>query len=301
MTHTAGHSPNNPFGAGGEDPENTNGVENTDISDADYDWTAKFRTDAVTYLERVGADYGFDRFTMESFVRNNIDAAIDYINERQSLASGRFGGDSILERGRNKAVNKDTAFNFQRMWEDGMTFFSMEAGINFVNPRPPGGGSGRRRPSAADIRKSFDVDQLSEQINKMWNAYLIEDNAQARTLAKSYVEAIVDTKGEQEIDFQTFVLDKIRKDKRHGLLYRNKPEGLDELAYLTPFVQSAASVVGGQNKGLMKGLATGGAALGASGAQFQERLRHTTQNQQSSGFINQIEERVRGIKDVLRG
>jgi hypothetical protein len=113
----------------------------------------------------------------------------------------------------------------------------------------------------------------------------------------------VRSKGEKEIDFETFILNKAKADPRHKQIYRNKPQAMSELQYIQPYVQAAQQAMGGgQGREQAVGdVAVGGAALGASPDAFRQRLARTSAQKNSQGFIRGLEDQVRGIKDVLRG
>ena len=88
-----------------------------------------------------------------------------------------------------------------------------------------------------------------------------------------------------------------------NMIYRNKPEGQDELQYSQPYSQAAQAVVGGGGRSgaTANDIAAGGAALGTGTDDFRARLERTQEHQQSTGFINGLEQRVRDVKDILRG
>ncbi len=264
-----------------------------------FDWQAQFRKDMVTQAESWASKFGVPKFIVDATIRDNIDAATSYMIDQQKQRGTAYG---YIPEG---DPSRD-AFSMQeygRMWQDGLNFFTMQTGYDFAGIGKPRGGSGRGRPTAAQLRNMFDIDQLTEDANKMWGAYLLEDSKDARSIATEYVDAIVASGGEQELDYQTFVLNKIRATNRHSLLYTNKPEGMDELQYVQPYAQAATSVIGGggQTGRTANDVAASGAALGASSSAFSSRLARTPEHQQSQGFINGLEQRVRGIKNVLRG
>ena len=286
--------------APGSEEEKTGVVEGREetLGEA-FDWKHQFRKDSLSMLNSWASQFGYDKFVMESFVRDNIDRATNYMWERHAdrqlnIPEGDRSTDAIDMR------------EYQRMWHDGMGWFTRESGLDFDGlgqTGRSGSGSGSRRPTASDIRNMFDEDELTEAAHKMWGAYLVEDNPEARNIAREYINAIVASGGEQELDFQTFVLNKIRGDARHNMLYRNKPEGMDELQYITPYTQAAATVIGGAGRpgATANDVAAGGAALGATSDAFRDRLARTPQHQQTKGFINGLEQRVRDVKNVLRG
>jgi len=261
-----------------------------------FDWRTKFRNDAVTQIEKWAGDFGYPKFALDAFVRDNIDGAVSHIT--RMMNPGPEG---------MRAQDAFSATQYKMMWDHGMTYFSRFSGLPFdglqTTNRGSGSGSGSRGPTSAQIRDSFDEDQLTEAANKMWGAYLVEDAPNARGIAKGYIDAVVAGRGEKTIDFETFVLERIRKTNRHKLVYRNKPEGASELEYISPYTQAATSVIGGAGRpgGTASDVAAGGAALGASSDAFRDRLARTPQHQQTKGFINGLEQRVRDVKNVLRG
>ena len=150
----------------------------------DFDWREKFRTDAVSQLEKWSSDFGVSKFALDAFVRDNIDAAANYIMGKQRE---RQEGDF---RSGGRTTDRISANEFQRMWEDGMTYLSRVSGLDFdgLTPSRGPGSRGTRKPTAREIRSMFDEDQLTEATNKMWGAYLVEDNPNARAIAKSYIQ-----------------------------------------------------------------------------------------------------------------
>jgi len=263
----------------------------------EFDWRVKFRSDVVSQLEKWADDFNVSKFALDAFVRDNIDGATNYVARFINVDEM---GQPITDVRRLTPLSFE---EYQRVWQQGMTYFSAVSGLDFAEIKPKGGGGGRRKPTAGEIRAMFDEDQLTEAVNDMWGAYLVEDAPNARAIAANYIDAIVATGGEQEIDFETYVLGKIRATNRHKLVYRNKPAGIDELQYISPYVQSATTVIGGGGRSgaTASDVAAGGAALGASGAAFSDRLARTPQHQQTKGYINELEQRVRDVKDILRG
>lgn len=93
------------------------------------------------------------------------------------------------------------------------------------------GGSGRRI--------SFDKDQLIEAIRDRWRVLLREEPGNAGVIADEYIAAASDAlRAGQPKDFDTWVLNRIRKEDRYGLLYARKDESQSELDYLNSFVPS---------------------------------------------------------------
>ena len=264
-----------------------------------FDWQTKFRTDVVSAIEKWADTLGYDKQALDPFVRDNIDGAIRYIVDNKYAPDPR----DRISTGKSRAPM--SLGEYQKLWNAGLTYFSMLVGYPLMDEAPTGtgrrGSSGPSGPTAQDIRNQFDLDELTEAATNMWRSYLVEEPTEARNIAKSYVDAVVSTMGEEKLDFNTFVLNKIKGSTRYDLVYQNKPEGVSELQYIQPFLQSAAAVMGSNNQEALSDVVGGGAALGASSADFRGRLQRTRGNQQSTGFITNLENQMRNVKGVLQG
>ena len=279
-----------------------------------FDWRTKFRTDAVSMVEKWSEEFGISKFALDSFVRDNMESALSFINKQviqpNSLRGARVASHqtgrlpertSPHQRGRWTPQSPE---DFEQVWNAGIARFSMMLGFDLQQDKPStSSGSGSRGPTAQDIRNMFDEDQLTEAANAIWQSRLVEDAPQARQMAKAYINEMVRGRGERKIDFETFILNKVEKDPRHELIYSNKPDGVSDLSHIQPYVQAAMQAMGGTG-GIgqqMSDVAVGGAALGASAGAFQQRLARTSANQNSQGFINGLEDRVSGVSNLLRG
>lgn len=147
----------------------------------------------------------------------------------------------------------------------------------------------------------FDLDALTRQAQQLGRGYLIEDIEDARSIASAYVDSIVKSGGEQKIDFDTFVINQLKKNDRWTQLYRNKPDGVDELQYVSQYAAIAQQMLGGNRGKGIGDVVSQGAALGSSPADFQSRLMREETVQHSSAFINSLEGRMRGVRNILRG
>lgn len=293
---------------GSDGPEITGGPVNVYGKDlSEFDWRAKFRTDMVSQAEKWADQLGVDKFALDSFVRDQLDGALGYIT--QSVFMPNRGstitnlGDGVLSQSPDGAWQPESTQDWQQIWDAGVLYFSGKLGVDLQNIGSRGGGGGSRGPSAADIRNSFDEDELTDAVQSLWGAHLFEDTTEARSIAKNYINAVVAGKGQKEIDFKTFVTNRMKQTPRWKMIYRNKPEGQDPLDYSSKYAQMAESAVGGGqgNKKLVGSLAAGGAALGASQDAFAGRLQRTDAQRNSQGFINGLEDTVRGVSQVLRG
>ena len=270
-----------------------------------FDWRTKFRTDAVGAVEKWAEEFGVSKFALDAYVRDQMENTLSYILQNV------FAPNSWRQSPGGKNIDTvvgwepTTPQDWDQIWAAGLASLSMGLGFDISSPPSKGGSGSRgaRGPTAAEIRDSFDEDELTDATNNIWQGWLVEDAPEARKLAKAYINEIVRTKGQQEIDFNTFITNKIKKTSRYGLIYQNKPDGVSEQQYLQPYVQSAQAIMGGGqgNQQAMSDVAVGGAALGASGEAFRNRLGRTSAVQNSQGFIRGLEDRVRGVSNLLRG
>lgn len=314
------------IGAGTPDPESSGGYKappSTEEEEAEFtpystgreplsefDWRAKFRTDIVSQAEKWAESLGVSKFALDALVRDNIDRALNYITQSVVLPKNTSTtvnlGDGVLEQRSTGLWQPESPQDWQQVWNAGVMFYSALAGVDLAgisSGRGRGSGSGSRGPTAEDIRNMFDEDELTSSVEALWGAHLLEDTKKARSIAKNYINAIVKSGGKKEIDFKTYVTSQMEKEARWQLIYQNKPEGVEPLQYAQKYYQMAQAAVGGGqgNKQLVGNLAAGGAALGASADAFAGRLARTDAQRNSKGFINGLEETVRGVKNVLRG
>lgn len=275
-----------------------------------FDWRTKFRTDMVAQVEKWADALGTSKFALDALVRDHMDGALNYITRAVFMPNTRRSTSFDTEEGVG-TVNPtsmwrpDTPQDWEQVWNAGLLYFSAQAGVDLASI---GSGSGRGRrgargPSAQDIRNMFDEEQLTDAVQSMWGAYLLEDTKEARKIAKNYIEAHVSSGGQKEIDFETYVKGRMEGTPRWKQIYQNKPEGVDALQYIGPYVAMTSNMIGGGsgNKQLQGDLVAGGAALGASQDAFANRLKRTDQHTASSGFINGIENKVRSVANILRG
>lgn len=163
-----------------------------------------------------------------------------------------------------------------------------------------GGGGGSRKPTAAEIRAQFDLDHLTRIAQETGRQYLVEDLDDPRAIAQAYVDKVVATGAEQDINYETFLINRIKKTDRWAQIYRNKPEGVNELNYIQPFAQSAMQALGGnRGQGISKVVGEG-AALGGSAQSFSARLAKEDVVKNSSGFIAGLEKTMSSVSNILR-
>jgi hypothetical protein len=141
-------------------------------------------------------------------------------------------------------------------------------------PDPGGGGGGGG--GAAPKPPAWDRDQLIEGASRLWRGMLLtEPGADLERYVDEYVTKatsfLMDEGG--RLDFETFILGKIRQTPRYKVLYQAKAPGVSEEAHLSQYV-SAVRQLGFPDRSLDK-YVTQGAASGASVQGFTERLTKT--------------------------
>lgn len=160
-----------------------------------------------------------------------------------------------------------------------------------------GGGGGSRVPTEAEIRAKFDLDQLAAAAQDIWRGNVLDEHKDPRSIARSYVDAVVASGGEQAIDFNTFVEKRVMDTARYKSIYRDKPDSMTPQQYLMPYFQSAQNVLGAKDQAA--NIAIGGAQFGASAQAFQARLDRETRG--AAPFMQQLETSARGLRGVFKG
>lgn len=112
--------------------------------------------------------------------------------------------------------------------------------VETTTPSTGGGGRAGRRDLVVD------EDQLRSQTANLWSQWLREpaNDAKVNSIVSEYVReagSFWRTKGGQ-LDFGTFVENKLKAEPRYQLLYRNKPPELSELQYQQSFSAPVSSI-----------------------------------------------------------
>lgn len=269
-------------------------------------------------------DEDFWQETVFDQIHNDIDAIADKYDMDLNYLEGWFGGqkdnlvnhiDTLLQLPSGYADHPTSRpINVDPTTPEGMQEIIYEA-RKWVGTRWPafnealsgsissggggGGRRGRRRPTAAEIRSQFDVEQLTNTINQMSQALLLEEAPEARSMAKAYVSAIV-ANPDQKLDFETFVREKLLAKPRAKMIYQNKPEGLSEEQFLQPYVQAAQQRIGPGFGDQLSDIAIGGARMVSSPQTFQARLNRTRQVQSGAPFLSKLGQRLSSVREVLR-
>lgn len=170
----------------------------------------------------------------------------------------------------------------------------------FISDFGLSGGSRGSGKAPKDIRKNFDIEELTIAANNLWRGYLLEEGPDMRAVAKEYVERVV-ADPEQRLDFDTFVYGKLKNTARYAMMYGNKPEGMSEAQFIQPYLQAAQQVIGPGFGDQLNATAIGGARLHASPAAFSERLKRTDQALSSVGFFQHAGNALQSVSRLFQG
>ena len=159
-----------------------------------------------------------------------------------------------------------------------------------------GGGGGRKSLTPQEIRNQFDLDQLASMAQDMNRQLVLDEMDNPKALAREYVEAIVATKGEKTIDYNTYVRNKIENTSRFKSIYKNKPEHLKAEQHMAPYLQLATAHA---RPGDAADIAIGGSQFAASSSAFQGRLQR--EQTKTAPFISNLESRMEGLNSLFKG
>lgn len=158
--------------------------------------------------------------------------------------------------------------------------------------------TGRTRMTPTEIRNQYDLTAMAGSVNDVWRLLLLESNPDARQMASDYVEAMVATRGEKAIDFETFIRERAKETARYASIYRKKPDSHSEEQFLQPYFQAAQQRLRPMNAART---AIGGAQFGADAGTFQARLDRSNESITSAPFIQALGARVESLNGVLKG
>lgn len=259
-------------------------------------------------LDFIGQLYGQHSRDMFNAIYSDLFAVADRKrNEAGSMAIMRaasqqegFNVEAFGAMGMGSAYYTSTFEGMDAMVVFARQWMSARAGMELA-PAPKGGsgrGRGRGGPTAEDIRNQFDVDELARGVNDMNRGLVLEDHADAKGVARKYIDAVVAGKGEKRIDFETFVRGKIEATSRYKNIYARKPESVSAEAYMAPYLNSAMQLASPDEAAE---IAIGGVQFGASAETFRQRLGRTENATGSAPFINQLESRMSNVSAILKG
>lgn len=258
-------------------------------------------------LVNVGKNQGFSPVSMGQFWEGNwtpqgalgfIDGIFQKANRDAAGVSAVSDPDLEGYQGSEWYLTDPNGFEslVQKVWD----WYNQKAPIDLgaYDQSVRGSGRGSSGMSEEDIRNQFDVNQLTELAQNRWRELLFEETDEARAYATAYVDAIVAGKGQVKIDFKQFITDKARGTARHASIYRNKVESMTEEQYMGRYFGAAQQVLRPDNAA---SAAIGGAQFGSDSATFAARLGRSSEATSSANYINQLQERLSGLGQVLRG
>lgn len=201
-------------------------------------------------------------------------------------------------------IGPRTALHYNMLLGHARTYLSSKSDMarHFFLTGPPGknpgqpGSPGSRGLTAAEIRQSFDMDELSRTVTQLYQGMLFDEPRDPRGLAKAYVDAIV-ANPDQKLDFESFVTTQIEKEPRYAAIYANKPAGMTAGQFMAPYMNSAAQVLRPSNAGEA---ARAGAQLGSSPDAFREKLGRSREAQVSTPFITGLENRITQLGNLFK-
>jgi hypothetical protein len=285
------HSPP-PVDSGLDDEKEPKVVKTPALGKTGVVWQDQLFDTMISQTRALAKEGGMNADMAEAYVRISWGGLLDYIGK------DIFGRAQVSLYGDANLTMTNTAEGLQKL---------AGIGMNWIAARIPGfsgltiGGGGARGPTSAEIRQSFDVGQLAGRAGDLWRGYLVEEPQDARGLARAYVDAVVRSGAEQKIDFDTFVVDRIKATPRYAVMSKNKPKGMDYMNYIAPFVGSAQEILGGnQGRGGISQVVMSAAGLGSDPQSFRERLKRSDTVTGSSGYINSLTEKTSGISRVLK-
>lgn len=154
-----------------------------------------------------------------------------------------------------------------------------------------GGGGGGGRQFVAD------EDQLRAQADQMWRTWLREpsNDGKINAIVSDYVSQASSfwrDKGGQ-LDFGTFLENKLKAEPRYQLLYRNKPPEMSELQYQATFSNPISSV--GLRPELASQETTQAIVSGGSPTSQLSRISRTREAELQPGFSQRLAQTLAGL------
>ena len=196
-------------------------------------------------------------------------------------------------------VGPRTALHYNMLLDHARTFLSSKSDMaRHFFLTDPGEKPDRRGEvaTAAEIRASFDMDQLSRSVTQTYQGMLFDEPRDPRGLARAYVDQIV-AHPDQKLDFESYVLTQIEKEPRYATIYAHKPAGMTAGQFMAPYMNAASQVLRPGNAGEA---ARAGAQLGSSPDAFREKLGRSRESQVSSPFITGMENKITQLGNLFK-
>lgn len=279
---------------GGDDPEEEEGGLPK--------WLLDVQKQVYKDLEQIGKDWGIGFDQIYGVYSSNIRELSDYLQyefmpsqDAYAFSFGGLGSDYYTGTYAGAQFLNDYARRF---------FEAKFSGLDFDAKAPSRGGSGRSGgggavgPTEDEIRNMFDLDALATAATNIWRGLLLEEPEDSRGLARAYVDSIVASGAEKEIDFEQFIRTRVKDTARYASIYKRKPDSYSEEQFLQPYFQAASQMT---TPGRAASVAIGGAQFAASGQQFMQRLNREDSVTGSAPYISALQQKMTGVNGILKG
>lgn len=310
VTSTAGGGTDAGMFGFGDEAEDTDKIEfqpggdNAAYWEQEYEsalsWQDALRDRWLKEVPAMAEAFGESTAAYKAWVNRQMGGMMEYVTDMwHSLSQGGLPGstdltqspqgmESLFQMGMSYLAGRD-----QRL----QSFWVGTKGGKIPGSGGRGGGGGARRPTAAEIRANFDLNELAAGVTEIFRGTILDDAKDPRAIASAYVESIV-RNPEQKLDFEAFVKEQAKATPRYASLYRNKPKAMSDAQYIMPYLNSAMQMARPKEA---VNIAAGGAQLGADPAAFRSRLNRTNATTTSAPFISSMEQRMTGLKRILKG
>lgn len=177
---------------------------------------------------------------------------------------------------------------------------SQDQVLSILNIRAPsargrggGGGGGRRDPV-------FDKATIAESIRDLWRFYLKEEpEDRLDGIVNDYVrDATAFARQGGSLGLEAWTKGKLREEERYGLLYKNKPEHVDEAQWLGRYEQ-VAMTAGLRDMSVLRELERG-ASQGIGLAGFQQQVQRSPEVRAQGGFSRSLANTVAELGTMAR-
>lgn len=178
--------------------------------------------------------------------------------------------------------------------ETTLPFFSQEELFNLVVDQPaPSGGTTTKRTL------KFDRNHLVAQVEDLWHRWMMEPGTAPMGIINGIVDQYIrdaksfwSGKGGQ-LDFDTFVKDKLRQQPRYKTVFKHKLPGTTEDQFLASFTQPITQF--GQTDKFNQKQGFAAVTSGAGPADQLKRISRTRQVEISGGFSQRLAQTLKGL------
>jgi hypothetical protein len=170
-----------------------------------------------------------------------------------------------------------------------------------TSPGGGGGGGGGGGAAQGRIAMPFDVEQLKNSATEQWRALLrteIPESELSKIVADYMDAANAFWIGEAgQLDFQTYILGRIKDTARYNMLYGDKPEFFTDAEWALRYDQAVAQF--GINATAGERQVIAGMTSGAGVAGFTERVGRTAEARLAPGRSGNFSQRVASLRSQM--